>query len=264
MSVRSFLLEKGIISPHQAPNSSGEFRITCPECSNPGDKCYVNGGNPPRGVHCKHCHLSESWRQFKRRFEPPSPQEVALEKFVSHCSETLFNPAYTSVLGYLTSRGFTEEFVRELRLGVCLPKHMYEPTEVDREIKLYVGDNWFLQNRIVIPYLDGGSVVTVRGRILPGLQDDRKYLSLTGSKPELYIPVSIDKSRPVTVTEGECLPGQTEVLSPTGWVTLESGYSGPVVVLDREGNLVLETPICRIEKENSEELIRWRNSRTFS
>lgn len=54
--------------------------------------------------------------------------------------------------------------------------------------------------------------------------------------------------RYVTICEGECFKGDTEVLTPTGWVKLESLKDEKVLQVDDKGCSTFVTPICKIQK----------------
>ncbi len=198
MNVRSFLISNSLILPHQVPNSSGEFVVQCPECKHDPAKCFINGAG--RGASCKHCSLSESWKRFSRRYQPPSKEDAAFEAFSKACEERLQQDP--ELLIYLKERGFTEETIIAQRLGYCDPK-MYSPSAVDVSINLaYDSGKWELENRITIPYAEDGIILTIRGRSYPN-DFDPKYKSLKGSKSLPYIPSKLDADLPVILVEGE-------------------------------------------------------------
>lgn len=156
-------------------------------------------------LHCKHCGLGESWAKFSRRFEAPSENEAALEKFVSHCQDVLLNQK-SDFIQYFISRGFTEETVYNAKLGLCLLDSMYEPSEADFNSHLVKSSGeWHLSNRITIPYIHHGIVTQVRGRVLSDKdKSGPKYLSLLGAKSELYFPFGkVDPKLRTIGNEGE-------------------------------------------------------------
>lgn len=139
-----------------------------------------------------------------RRYEPPSEEEVALEKYVSHCHDVLLKNEI--LMEYLQGnlRGLTPESITRARLGFCSSKEMYPPTEADVKLKLaYDNGKWVLDNRIVIPYISDGIIVKVRGRINPSTESDRKYLDCPGAQKLPYIPQTIDPKEEVLVCESE-------------------------------------------------------------
>lgn len=140
-----------------------------------------------------------------RLYQPPSPQEQALEKYVSHTAALMEQDAVLHA--YFNDRGISSESVNGLRLGFCDPAQMYPPTEVDKEIGLAVERagslHWALENRITIPYIQDGVVLKVRGRVAPGVDDNLKYKDVSGAKAQPFYPAPVDPEHPVLVVEGE-------------------------------------------------------------
>jgi len=200
MNVRSSLISWGLIPAHQTPNSSGEFILQCPECKHDPAKCFVNGGG--KGISCKHCSYSPSWRKFALRYQPPSKEDEALETFVKACEERLLQDH--ELIAYLTERGLTKDTIKSQRLGYCDPR-MYKASEIDVKVHLAYEDSfsWELENRITIPYTEDSIVLTVRGKSYPDLEAKPKYKSLKGSKSLPYIPSKLDTDLPVILVEGE-------------------------------------------------------------
>jgi hypothetical protein len=152
-----------------------------------------------KGAHCKHCGFAKGWRGFMRLYEPPSKQEQTFEDFVAEAQNLLaLDP---TMMQYLLDRGFTHATITGARLGLC-PRHL--PTPEDIEFGLaYPGGKWVLHDRLIIPYIQDGIVVTVRGRQLPGEETEKKYLSLPNSTTPPYVVGTIDMDKPVLLCEGE-------------------------------------------------------------
>lgn len=152
-----------------------------------------------KGYSCKHCGAEGSWRKFQRYFEPPTPQEQALENFVSVCHRNL--GVYRE---YLHERGFTDETIDALRIGYADPTALGTPGDVDHEIGLTFANGWYFQNRLTIPYLVDGLPVKVRARARPDDPYEKiKYLDLPGAEAMPYRPAPIDPTKPVIINEGE-------------------------------------------------------------
>ena len=180
------------------PSASGQFRIVCPECHNEKRKCFVDGTG--KGLHCKHCAWSSSWKAFLRRYEPPTPEEVALESFVTKAQKTLLETP--AILKYLLDRGLSHETIQKARLGYFNSLDAV-PTEADFSVGLaYPPHNWVLGEHIIIPYIRDGYVITVRGRNMTG-NEAKKYMSLAHSNPGLYHTGPENFENPVYVGEGE-------------------------------------------------------------
>lgn len=78
-----------------------------------------------------------------------------------------------------------------------------------------------------------------------------------GCEPVLFGWQAIDlNAREVVLTEGECLPGSTEVLTPDGWVQLENYRQGTIAQW-RDGILEWVHPLARIEREHDGDMIRF-------
>ena len=207
VNVRNYLINQGLIAPHDMPNASGEYRIICPECKNDKQKCYVNGTG--KGAFCMHCNLSLSWRGFCRLFDPPTMEEVVLETFVKEASEALW--ADSSVLNYLEGRRIAQDTLRRARIGLYkdLPLN-FEGDFATKFIELGID---CLEDRLIIPYFRDGFISTVRGRSLSD-EHHPKYMSLKHSENQYYSPWQIESEK-VIACEGEldCL------------ILLQSGYN---------------------------------------
>jgi replicative DNA helicase len=147
-----------------------------------------------------------------RRYEPPTPQEVEMEAYVSACQSALLNDA--NLMQWFADRGIPEDAVKAQRFGYHDNTLMGKPNELDVELGLTWPDKsngtkapaWMLDKHITIPYIRDGIIVGVRGRIHPNLQNNpgvQKYMSLHGAKGMPYYPSSIDPEEPVIICEGE-------------------------------------------------------------
>lgn len=203
MTVRSFLIDKGLIQPHDVESGQGQFRIECPECKHHNRKCYVDA-RTEKGVFCFHCKFRRTWRGFQRLYEPPTPEELSLEAFLKTTQERLLNDA--RLMQYFADRGLTADTVRSLRFGYCDIQQMPKPEDADVCNGLAPNGRWFLGGRIIIPYIRDGYVRTFRGRTHP---DDTttdpqfRYLTLPGWTAQAYYPSEIDAEHPVVLAEGE-------------------------------------------------------------
>lgn len=203
VNIRSFLINQGLIGPSEMPSASGEYRAVCPECENPKSKFFINALG--KGVSCKHCGFGSSWRAFQRRYEPPTPQEVALESFVKQTETSLWND-HPELVEYLRERGFTDDTIKSARLGYCDPASVTAVAEGDYiATKLFDNERqeWRLHDRITIPYIRDGIVLKVRGRVTPKKESEIKYLDCAGAEIMPYIHANIDPSKPVIISEGE-------------------------------------------------------------
>jgi len=67
----------------------------------------------------------------------------------------------------------------------------------------------------------------------------------------------IDKSKPLVITEGQCLSGETEVLTPDGWIRLDEYDNQEVMQVDNDVKGQFVVPIAYINKEYNGDLIRY-------
>lgn len=201
MTVRSFLLQQGLIQPHDTENGQGQFRMQCPHCKHHNNKCYIDARG--KGVHCFHCGWSKTWRAFERMYEPPTPEEQAMESFLRNCETALWKD--TDLLQYLRDRGLTDDTIKAVHLGYCDFNSLPPATPEDISIGLAKSNgSWSLQSRIVIPYIRDGYPIDFRGRAHPNAVNEKvKYLSLPGHSALPYYPSEVDKAHPVVITEGE-------------------------------------------------------------
>lgn len=62
---------------------------------------------------------------------------------------------------------------------------------------------------------------------------------------------------PLIITEGECFPGETEVLTEQGWCALADYRGGPVVQAHESGGLSWAVPLAKVEKHYRGNLVRY-------
>jgi hypothetical protein len=61
----------------------------------------------------------------------------------------------------------------------------------------------------------------------------------------------------LVITEGECLPGETEVLTPSGWVRLDAFRGGVIAQPHAGGRISWTAPLAKVEKHFSGSLLRY-------
>ena len=76
------------------------------------------------------------------------------------------------------------------------------------------------------------------------------------NSPILFNMNRIDPTKPLVITEGECFKGDTEVLTPNGWVRLDEYDGQQVMQIDNELNGYFCPPVAYIKKEYSGDMIR--------
>jgi hypothetical protein len=119
---------------------------------------------------------------------------------------------------------------------------------------------------VVFPFTDSDGIIhMLRARRI----DDKVVYTYTSDMLGLHRPLSsrkdvgvwfglhlIDLHDPVIVVEGECFPGDAQVLTKTGWVCF-SDYSGEEIAqYEEDGGLRFVSPLAVVRKEFQGELIR--------
>lgn len=222
-------------------NKSSSSSKPCPKCGG-NDRFYriqqstVYGNEP--GWFCRQCNHSEADASnispaLAPAREALTPEELAAvwtvnEQAVSYTTDTLWSRKGQDALCYLRERGFSDEIIRELRLGYHNPKTTGRNDERDygfgdvpkdtiaaRNAGLLnkFGDfQSVLKNVITIPYIYRGQVVMLRARSLNDCSS-AKYLSpagplFAGGKPFFYLHDVLNELRArgtlqIALTEGE-------------------------------------------------------------
>lgn len=140
------------------------------------------------------------------------------------------------VYAYLKSRGLSDTTLEDFQVGEQNDQTILFPYKVGNEL-------------INTKYLD---VERVNGK--------KKILQETGAEPVLFGWQALNKRYPntriVTLTEGECFPGSTEILTENGWISLDHYQYGRVAQWDN-GVISFVYPLAKIEKEYSGDLVRY-------
>lgn len=141
----------------------------------------------------------------------PGARRKALGEGVALAQDMLLNNP--KVVAYLTGRGLTEQTILDAGIG-------YVPTSwgvggslcQSNDRRDVVNAGWltregqeFFSGAILIPYLDHGHVVQVRGRVfVPGKTlEGAKYVTPTGDNARLYGADDLQGARTAIVVEGE-------------------------------------------------------------
>lgn len=118
--------------------------------------------------------------------EPPSD---FLKKTLEVATARYQNQMDKSAVQYLLDRGLSKETAQYFRLGVARDPL---PTE-----QMY-------RDRLTIPYQTKSGIVSLRFRVLPPKESDRKYLGYAGvSAKKLFNTLDLYTAEPVYITEGE-------------------------------------------------------------
>ena len=158
---------------------------------------------------------------------------------------------------WLEARGIDQDTSAGFGLGVVtdpIPEHDY------------------LEGWLSIPYRTrSGDVTKIRFRCIEDHDGEScrdlghgKYLDVSGSRQMVFNASAIlTAADEISITEGECLTGDAEVLTPTGWVRLDE-YSGQdVAQYSESGELDFVHPEGYIVKPFDGDLVEYSNRQRF-
>lgn len=212
--VATYLASQGL-QVHRA--SGNEVTVHCPFCLD-GDpkgkgKCYVNVETWL--YECKRCGERGNRKTLLRHFgdedtkeyEPgadPGARRRVLEEYTDHAADLLANNE--AMMLYLMRRGLSAETIIEARFGY-VPKNWgackslptdHKKADLIASGMMTEGGREYFSDRITIPYLSRGSVLSVRGKDPKG-----KYFTATGDVVRLYGVDDLADAEEVIITEGE-------------------------------------------------------------
>jgi KaiC/GvpD/RAD55 family RecA-like ATPase len=149
---------------------------------------------------------------------------------------------------YLTDRGIQEQTMSKYHLRRLLRKDL-PPSKQDRWNEEYIR----------FPYEDPeGDVVMYKWLGLERKDGKKEIGSTVPQYATLWGHWLVNENtKRILITEGECLSGDTQVLTPSGWTNLVD-YDPAVPVLtvgDEESHFAV--PLAKIDKPYNGDLIRW-------
>lgn len=212
--VASYLASHGL----QVYRANGnEVTVHCPFCLD-GDpkgkgKLYLN--TESWLYECKRCGERGNRKTLLRHFgdedtieylpgSDPAARRRVLEEYTDHAADLLANNE--AMMLYLMNRGLSAETIIEARYGY-VPKNWGAcrslPTEHKKADLIASGmltqqGREFFSDRITIPYLSRGTVLSVRGKDPNG-----KYFTAAGDSVRLYGVDDLQEAEEIVVTEGE-------------------------------------------------------------
>lgn len=141
----------------------------------------------------------------------------------------------------LNTRGFSQEVIEQQRIGL-LEKHWFKSAGEVRAL--------------VIPYLVGDNCIFVKYRTLPPAPKD--FNAPTGWDVPLFNGEILKPGlNEIIFVEGECLTGDTEVLTPEGWVRLDEYNGQQVTQWHKDGTATFTQPLAYVRKEYAGELVKF-------
>lgn len=91
----------------------------------------------------------------------------------------------------------------------------------------------------------------------------KKEWQLSGTKPILFNMDNCVFSQPLVITEGECFPGDAEVLTPNGWVRLDKYNNEPVLAVDEDFKGCFEIPYAYVKKKYCGDMVTMSVRNTY-
>ncbi len=213
MDASAYLADKGV-QVFRANGSEVTFHcLWCPDGDTKGKgKCYFNTDSWL--YDCKRCGVTGNRRTLMKHFgdvddspaylpgQDPMARRKVLEDATEVAAEMLENNP--RVLKYLKDRGLSMQTIIDYKLGyvprstsLCSSVTASVADQVAAGIRTEAGKDFF-RDKIIIPYLQRGSVVQMRGKDIEG-----KYFTCSGDSVRLFNSDSMAGADDVIVTEGE-------------------------------------------------------------
>lgn len=207
-----------------------EVKTTCPQCSPSRKKSRYPclSVNTEKGVwHCFHC----GWSGGLAKGIEHRPQITKTYRKPDYVAKA--SGLHDTVVSWFAERGITEEVLRRNQIGVS--KMYFPQVEEERPCVSY-------------PYLRGSDVVNVKYRTR-----DKLFRMESGCERVLY--GLNDIAEMVVWVEGECFPGDAEILTDGGWVRFDAYVGGRVAQVDADLNVGMVSPVAHVRKWHTGDLV---------
>jgi len=234
------VLDKYSLSAFNRLGQRGTFKTTCPECSEDRRKstetCLSITFNESGAVgfchHCGHKLVVGNGLvadRSERFYTKPEPEEETLSE---------------AAILWAKSRGISEKILRNNKVYSV---RTWMPG-LDKEVPA-----------VAFPYYRNGELINTKYRSL----NEKSFKLVRGAE---LIPYRLDSINPdcVTVVEGECLPGDSEVLTPLGWLPLQDYNGGDMVQFNPDHTLSVVKPTHWVRSKFDGNLIQYKNARGFA
>lgn len=112
----------------------------------------------------------------------------------------------------------------------------------------------------LIPITNPEGVIMQVKRRLNGVTGSGKYkYEHTGYGGPAWCSLGSRKTPTLLIVEGECLPGEAEILTPSGWQRLDAYDGSPILQHNDNGTGEFVQPLAHIAKPFDGELVEWRS-----
>ena len=188
------------------------------------------------GQYCCHrgkCGVRGGWIKLLRRFgEAPNIQSVS-QQFKPLDIELL--PRTDTINEYFANRGISQKTLEAYQVSA---------------------DG---NGNIIFPFFIEGELIYAKFRQPVANPGKRKEWAQSGAPPVLFGMDLCDPSEPLVITEGQCFPGDAEILTESGWIRFDQ-YDGhsKVMVVDQDLNGHYEVPKAVIKKPYCGDLMSYR------
>ena len=238
--------EKRELRDWAVARGSGHHRRECPACSfgrSPGNRkiqCLSVEIDADKAVFfCWHCSAKGAVRlqEMNHVAREPKPE-------VSKAVKAMTGPL-DPVYAFLKTRGISKETAEVFNIHAA---------------SAFFPDLRRTTPAIGYPYKAAGKAAGSKLRSL----EEKAHVC---SKPlhSLFAGdlVDLEEGDYLIIAEGECLPGDTEVLTRTGWVPLKDYKGGDVAQWDYNRRISFVKPKAKIDKPYTGPLVSFSNSRGF-
>jgi hypothetical protein len=174
----------------------------------------------------KKCESYLNWKEgaqnVEQTFAPTLKEEKeAITIPVDRIAEAESALSHSEIgLRWLKTRGISLETAKVHRLGFVQSAKAVNPHHP-----------WVDQGWIIFPTIENGQIVSLKYRSTKGKKAEDGtpgFLRKSGMRTCLYNLQAVEPFEDCYLVEGECLTGNTEVLTPCGWVRLDE-YKGQEV-----------------------------------
>ena len=200
--------------------SGEELRVDCWFCQPPDTKGHLYFNSVTGQYYCHRCGakgnlVTLGWAgsntgetAHSKSCIPTTARADILEAATSFYDEGLTPGARE----YLYGRSFADDTIQQFRLGYAsgglrehLARHGCDPDQVKASGLVRDDGRDYFYRRLIIPYIESGRVVTLRGRMWPdGPEQVPKYLSLPGDSVRLFNSDAIRRNpKLLLLCEGE-------------------------------------------------------------
>ncbi|MFC1475785.1 toprim domain-containing protein [Candidatus Zixiibacteriota bacterium] len=195
IDVKAVLLDHGVVIKS---DSGDELRADCRFCQPPDIGGHLYFSRETGQYYCHKCgakgNLSTlGWLNKTGDYDPYS-SDVEHQRIIQSAAEYYASSLSTEAREYLYNRKFTDETIAQFMLGAAfgrvfdhLKNRGYDVRAIQNSGLIRKDGRDYLHNRITVPYMESGQVVTIRGRIIPSAAaHGPKYLTLKGDVVRLF------------------------------------------------------------------------------